>query len=54
MYVRGKLATDPVYDAVYQHLRGSDDTVIDIADALAARWVLRVNFAHGTSNCNDG
>jgi 2-polyprenyl-3-methyl-5-hydroxy-6-metoxy-1,4-benzoquinol methylase len=30
MYVRGKLATDPVYDAIYQHLRGSDEPVIDI------------------------
>ena len=30
MYVRGKLATDPVYDAVYEHLRSSDQPVIDI------------------------
>jgi len=30
MYVRGKLASDPVYDAVYRHLRGSEEPVIDI------------------------
>ena len=30
MYVRAKLATDPVYDAVYEHLRVSDQPVIDI------------------------
>ncbi len=29
-YVRGKLATDPVYEAVYEHLRDSDQPVIDI------------------------
>lgn len=29
-YVRAKLATDPVYDAVFEHLRGTDQTVIDI------------------------
>ena len=30
MYVRAKLATDPVYEAVLEHLRGSDLPVIDV------------------------
>src|SRR5437588_12248379 len=30
MYVRAKLATDPVYEAVFEHLRGSDLPVIDV------------------------
>lgn len=29
-YVRGKIKSDPVYDAVYERLRGGDDPILDV------------------------